>query len=451
MSGRMMFAVFAGFFLAVGALTSTWISLAQFDDPFCFGRHYLWGALDPGALSFSDAVEFFSRSRIEHYAHPGVTMDLVAGSLIRGGYCVSRVFGGVGGYEKHVVEHRFFYFGLVSFLSTVLFLACCRPLFRICRLVVPEPVACVVCAVFLGSPFVLLFINRFSPEAYMLFFGLWCAALSLEAMASGAASSTWMLAGAAAGLSLLSKPFMAPVAVLAVAVILFFEPASGARRRFAHLGAFLLGLAVPLAALGWKIPLRPMCDYWVGQVVRNRGIGSFFEFFSLPHQAPLVPAEAAFGVMALLGIGFAFSSRASIGPRRTVGLLAGLLGGLAAMVARRPDWHYLFGCWWLLALFAVIGIDALMKFRGRADPVVLGALAMLTLNAWSYFPGIAATHNQYRIRFHERLAVARSRPLTLPAPWEKRVGDSDLSEVWPVHSVRLEAALEQMRREARGK
>ena len=444
-SARNLFFAVAAIFLAVGAMTSAWISLAQFDDPFCFGRHYLWGALDPAAVYFGDAVDFYSTARIEHFLHPGVTLDFVAGTIIRTAALGATVVDGPSDYFRHVALHRFFYFGLAGFLTTLLFLGCCRPLFRIAAMVLPRDHAYSVCTVFLGSIPALLFVNRLAPEAYMLFFGLWCAALTLMAVDSPGTAPGWLLSGACLGLSVLSKPFLLPLAALSAVVILVFEPARSRATRIVHLTLFGSGFSAAVLGLSWKVPWAKMLEAWQDDQRANRGLASPLALFSAPSQAPLLGWEVALACASLLGGWAALRRDSIVRSRRAMLILAALVPVLLLPIARRPQWHYLFGVSWILMLLAVVGIEWLLRRFARPNAAMVGIVAVIALSAWGYYPGVAAAYYQYGIRFRQRLPIARSNPLSLPAPWEKRVGDSDLSEVWPVHSFRLEDALKKLR------
>jgi hypothetical protein len=59
---------------------------------------------------------------------------------------------------------------------------------------------------------------------------------------------------------------------------------------------------------------------------------------------------------------------------------------------------------------------------------------------------LLSTYKQYHDRWADRLPIARSDPESLPAVWEKRVGDTNVGEIFPVKSERLQQALTSLRR-----
>jgi hypothetical protein len=368
-------------------------------------------------LYFSDTVYFFEPGEVETYAHPGITLDLFAGAAVRACYTGARLFGASSDYDVHIVENRFFYFGLCSFLTSVMFVACCWPLFLVCKNFVSTDFSYALCTLFLISLPNLLYINRFSPEPYMLFFGLASINLSLKALDGGMDGKLWLLMGCSMALSLFAKPLMLPVLLLN-AYALLVAPVGNAvsgtasvpgakkallRRTVLYFG----GLLFVATLLIWKLPVAETLANMKSQVAVDRFARSPAAFFWLPDQAPF-----------------------------------------ALQNTRRPDWHYYFGFYWALLFFAGYGLHYLFRSRlhwPEARAVLIAPVALiLVINIWRY-PGVLNTFKHYRDRYIERRGIAKTAPCSLPAVWEKSIGNSDLSDIWPVHSRRLQATLERLR------
>jgi hypothetical protein len=444
---RLIFLLVAAVFVLTGLITSTWIALAQFDDPFCYGPVQLWNAADPGALYFSDAVDFFSPSKIECFHHPGLTLDLIAGTVIRVAYLLTAPFLGFEDYHLYVATHRFFFFGLCSFLSTLGFLACCQPLWLLVRRLEMAGLAPIVCALFLSSVPVLLFINRFSDEPYYLLFGLWALELGLRATEAPKPYRLLFLSGSSMALSILAKPMMLTAFLLLGVYII-----ARSRHRTAGLLLIAAGAMTAGAPLLLKLPVRP----WLNILVmeghnRNHSITPF-EFLSRPDQLPLVPhhivllCAAAIGTVLLVTMG---------GKRQRDGAIALLSLALvmAALVARRPDWHYFFAWYWSVLTLAAAGTVLLMrKLVGRPSLAAPSAflVLLLVLDLWGY-RALLSTYNQYYDRWERRWPIAQSDPTALPAVWEKSVGDTNLTEIFPVRSEQLQRALTDLRQRASDK
>ena len=434
MSGRVIFLLVAAVFVATGLATSIWISLGQFDDPFCYGTVQLWNALDPGALYFSDAVEFFSLSKVECFHHPGLTMDLIAGAFIRTAWLLSAP---LHDYHLFVARHRFFFFGLASFLSTICFLACCQPLARLVRRFGIPGLGEVVGALFLCSVPVLLFINRFSDEPYYLLFGLWALELSLRAMESANPRRLWFLSGLAMALSLLAKPLMLPAFVLTGAWTLVKS-----NQRLSWLLSTAAGALIAAVPLLLKLPVRQWIDLMIMEAHNRERTVAPLQFLARTDQAPLVPhhivliVAGAAGLIVLLAMG---EKR----QRQLAGGLAVLAVALFALTARRPDWHYFFSWYWCALTLAAAGAMLLAR-RTRRAPAATFVVLVVLLDVWGY-RGLLSTYKQYHDRWAKRWPIAQRDPNSLPAVWERRVGDTNLTEIFPVRSERLQRALNSLR------
>jgi len=438
---RLILLLVAAVFVLTGLITSTWIALAQFDDPFCYGPVQLWNAVDPGALYFSDAVDFFSASKIECFHHPGLTLDLIAGAVIRGVYLLSEPFLGFEDYHLYVATHRFFSFGLCSFLSTLFFLLCCQPLSLLVRRLEIAGLAPIVCALFLCSVPVLLFVNRFSDEPYYLLFGLWALELGLRATEAQKPYRLLFLSGSSMALSILAKPMM-----LTAFLLLGVYIVASSRHRMAALLLMVAGAGATGAPLLLKLPIRPWLSL-LALEAQNRNFSSTpLTFLTRPDQMPLVPhhvvllCAATIGTIILVTMG---SKRQRDG---AIALLS-LTLVMIALVARRPDWHYYFGWYWCALTLAAAGTVLLMrKLIGRPSLAAPSAflVLLLVLDAWGY-RALLSTYNQYYDRWERRWPIAQSDPAALPAVWEKRVGDTNLSEIFTVRSESLERALMRLR------
>jgi hypothetical protein len=446
----MLFALVAAVFVATGFATSVWISHAVFDDPFVYGRNYLWNATDVGSLSFSDSVHFFEPVLVEHYAHPGLTMMLCASAVIRACYSVARMVGYSGGYDVFAVEHSRFLFFLCSFVSTLFFLACTRPIYLITRRFIGPSRALVVASLFLCSVPVLLFINRFADEPYMLFFGLWSMELSVQALEGRPGLAVWTMMGACAALSFLAKPLMMPVFALnGVALV-----ANSYRLRLRWLPAITNGIAYGIGVVLAGLPLAakmPVRDFVARLMLEagNRGArADWIAFLRTSHQAPFVAQNVVLLALAAAGACLAFRR---LPERTTLAVVSGTLLLMMLMTARRPDWHYYFGFYWGLLFFAFAFVDAMVRriigARHKSLAIASFAMTILILTSWGYW-GVLATYKQYHDRYQLRRETVRLHPYELPLIWEKSPGNSDLSEIFPVYSHRLEATLQRLRAES---
>jgi hypothetical protein len=431
-------------FLVTGALGSRWISLAHFDDPLVFGRHYLWGALDSGTFHFSDTVVFFDPRPLEHALHPGLTVDLINALWMRplGEALAARE--GVP-YLTHMVVHQRAYFGAASFLSTVFFLLCCWPLHGLVRALRGPEAALWACTLHLTSMPVLLFANRLSSEAYLLFFGL--VALRLILVPAGPPCFLRAFAlGLTGALSLLAKPLCAALVPLALVT---FGRELPWRRRVAAWGAALLGAAGPLLVFVIKLPPQVWLFQLQDDLRRNRDVAKPWDTFALPHQAPLVSYHLLFVILAIVGC-VVIWRQADEGSRRRLRPLGMFLLLSMLLVTWRPDWHYYYAFFWALPVAALAALEAGLRRAWprltRATTVAAPLLLVLTL-PWTL--GVATAYKQYRDRFERRAAAYARSPLEQPALWERRPGDlhldTALREGWPRTDARLLAELARLR------
>ena len=349
-------------------------------------------------------------------------MDLIAGSVIRA----------AASFHDHhlfIVEHRFFFFGLCSFLSTLCFLACCQPLALLVRRFEIASLGPVVCALFLCSVPVLLFVNRFSPEPYYLLFGLWSLELGLRALEGTRPRLLWFGAGAAMALSILAKPLMLPafalLAMLSMRRITWFLSAAA--------GAVAVG-----APLLLKLPVRQWLDILIMEAHNRDQVTGPLQFLARRDQAPLVPHHIALVCAGALGA-IVLLTRGGKRQRQAAMVCGGLAIAMFALIAHRPDWHYDFGWYWCALTLAAGGAMLLTR-----TPLRTFIVLVLLLDVWGYW-GLLSTYKQYHDRWADRLPIARRDPESLPAVWEKRVGDTDVGEIFPVKSERLQQALTSLR------
>lgn len=447
---RVLFAVIAALFAGLGLLSSVWISHAVLTDSLHYGddRWLKWRVLDPAAAYISDAAFFLEPGEVECNLHPGLTLGLVNGALLKACYYLSSPLLGWEDYDTHLVRHCRFYLFLCSFVSTLLFVACCRPLFLICRGFMPGDLALTVCSLFLTSVPVLVFINRFAPEPYCLFFGLWSVCLALQTLRGRGDRRVWVLMGLCLALSVLAKPLMLAVAALHVYALLAHEPLTKGWAK--RTGVRLLLYAVPAAVLTCvlvdaKLPVEETLNDWDHDIVANRNT-TVEKLWLRVDQRPFLQQNLVLFLLAAAGARVALW-RPDL-DRRSLAALALTLLLLMVSLLRRPDWHYFFGFTWGWLLLAALGVHTGLTRLARVRPAVAAPLTfvlLLTVSSWRY-PGLVVTFSHMHANYAERRELLARAPYALPAPWEDRVGSANVP-FWPVASPRLQAALTRLRQQ----
>src|SRR4029453_12754372 len=126
-------------------------------------------------------------------------------------------------------------------------------------------------------------------------------------------------------------------------------------------------------------------------------------------------------VLFLGALGLAVIVRLRASARRPLAALLATLALMALLVARRPQWHYFFGFFWLFPAAAACGLTLLLDGRGRwrrdVVAVASGIVIMTVCNVWMY-PGLIATYGGYRAAYERRAALAKLHPAWVAAPWE---------------------------------
>lgn len=445
---RLVFLAAAAAFAALGAVTAVWISRANVGDIFYFGSTSLWSAMDPAGFYIPDVILFFSPGPIEHDHHPGLTMTCAAALLARAIYAVVALVGEPDGYLEFWVRHRVLLNGLLAGLASLMLLACCQPLYRVLRHFMDRAAAYIGCTLFLASVPTLLYVSRFSPEPWMLYFALWSVHLSLRALDGNPAARGAALIGICTALAVLSKWLAAPLVALNCYALVRALPRD--RRSLRNrLAAYGLSGALCAALLLSKVSLPHVID---GMRLQARGAPGIAATWALPHEQPFLLLNAI--VFALGGLGLVLIDRGREDARTKLRALLATVLLMALLIVRRPSWHYLFTFYWLFPAAAAGGLSLLLvrRLRWRADlaAVAAGLLVLAACNLWAY-PGMVATYARYRGYFGQRAALARHHPAWMPAPWEFALSgyeaSRDPARVFPFYGHRLDATLQQQRRD----
>lgn len=446
-AARALFAVIAAGFALLGVTTARWISRANVGDLFYFGAHPMWSAMDPAGFYLPDVILFFAPGPVAHDYHPGLTMTAMAAVLAHLVYAGAALAGDPEPYVEFWVRHRMLLSGLLAGFADAMWLACCLPLFRVLRHVMDRSAAIVGCALFLAAVPVLLYLSRFSPEPWMLFFSLWSIHLSLRALDGDGGWRAAAAMGACTALAMLSRWLAAPLVALNLFSLLAAPRGIGAPRRAAFALYVLAGL-VPAALLIGKLSLPHVVEGWALQAAAAPGIA---RSFALPHQRPLALHLALVFALGALGLTIMYARC----PRscRHLTVLLVTLACMALLVIRRPQWHYLFGVYWLFPAAAAFGLALLLRrlVPGRDDAlaVVAGLIVLAVCNAWAY-PAIVGTYARYADIFAQRAPLAARHPAWVAAPWELALSGyaetRDPARLVPVYGQRLSAILQQQRR-----
>lgn len=452
----LMFVTAAIAFAAIGFATAVWISRSSLADPYRFGPTTLWSSMDPVGAYFADILFFFDPVPIDTslYYHPGLPMTLMAATVAKSVYAVHSLFSDTEGYIDHWVRRRILLNGILAGLANVMLLACCHPLFLVLRHFMERDTAYVGCTVFLLSVPVLLWVSRFSPEAWMLYFTLWSIHLSLLVLDGRGGWRTSAAMGACSSLAIASKVLVTPLIALNLYCLL--SAPGRAQSRAARFGAFCLAAGSVAGLLLYKISVPDLITRLAHDTLENRGVSGIAAVLSLPHQRPFAVHHAL--VFGLGSVGLAVMYRALPQLRRKLVVLVATIALMALVTLRRPFWSYFFGFYWLFPAAAVYGLAHLIRSKrasARRDLAALaaGLIVVVTCHAWAY-PGIAGTYHQYLETFRRRAAMVREHPAWAPAPWELARKDfeatRDPAAVVTVYGRRLDAAM-QRQRQAEGR
>lgn len=445
-AARFAFVATASFVAALGVAASVWLSRATARDWFVFGDIQLWSAMDPAGLYLPDVILFFRSEPIQVYFHPGLPMTLLGASIAGSWYLVHSALEETEPYVDYWVRRRILLNGMLAFTAVLTLLAGCHPLLLVLRRFMDRRTAYVGCAVYLASVPTLLWVGRFSPEVWMLYFLFWSIHLSLKVLEGDGRISTRLALGAATAWAVLSKVLALPVLVLNL-YSLAFAPRAATGSRASGIGWFALGTVAAGAPLLLKLPVLTLIDRLGVQLYYSESLMALFGYH---HQRPFL---AHFALVFVLGaVGLAVTYVAMRSSRKKLGPLLAATGIMMLVVSRRPYWHYFFVFYWLLPVAATSGLAIALRRSAlvprRHAGVLAGLLIILACNAW-WYPGIVGTYRRYRDVFHERAALVRERPAWVPAPWEWSWGDFEQTQnpsmVAPFYGARLEAVLRRQR------
>lgn len=444
---RSVFLATAIGFAMVGATTAVWISRANVADLFYFGSTGLWSAMDPAGFYLPDVILFFEPGPLAHDYHPGVTMTFMAALLARVAYAASTLFVDQEPYVEFWVRHRILLTALLAGLADAMWLACCHPLFKVLRHLMDRSAAYVGCTLFLTSVPVLLYLSRFAPEAWMLYFSLWSIHLSLCVLDGQGETRTAAAMGVCTALAVLSKWLALPVVALNLFSLLR-PPQRHAPTFRRSLVAYGLAAAIPATLLLSRLSFSHLAE---GLALQMRDAPGIARTFALPHQHPFLVHNALVFALGMLGLAVIFALRAQV--RSTLAALLATLALMALLIVRRPMWHYFFGFYWLFPAAAAYGLTLLLTRRSpwRRDraAVAAGFVIIAACNAWAY-PDIIGTYAGYRDAFRQRAALAKLHPAWVAAPWEYALSGFDATRdparVFPFYGHRLDAPLQSQRR-----
>lgn len=413
---RSVFYATAAAFAIAGAVTALWISRANIADGFFFGSTGLWSAMDPAGFYIPEVILFFETDVLSVDFHPGLTMLVMAVGLARAVYALSALFAGEETtYIEFWVRHRILLSAMLAALADAMWLACCHPLFKVLRHFMDRSTAYVGCTLFLTSVPVLLYLSRFAAEPWMLYFLLWSIHLSLRALDGEADIGTAVAMGVCTALAVLSKWLAAPIVALNLFSLLR-RPNRVARIVLRDLAAYAVAGLLPAMLLMSKLSFSHVAWGMWWQMRDDPGIT---RTLALPHQRPFVVHNAT--VLFLGALGLAVIARLRASARRPLAALLATLALMALLLARRPQWHYFFGFFWLFPAAAACGLTLLLNGRvpWRRDVVAVasGIVIFTVCNVWMY-PGLIATYGGYRAAYARRAALAKLHPAWVPAPWE---------------------------------
>jgi hypothetical protein len=443
---RWVFVATAIAFAIIGAATAVWISRANVADIFYFGSTGLWSAMDPAGFYLPDVILFFEPGALAHDHHPGLTMTGMAAVLARAVYAGTALFADQEPSVEFWVRHRILLNAMLAGLADAMWLACCHPLFKVLRHFMHRSAAYVGCTLFLTSVPVLVYLSRFSPEAWMLYFSLWSIHLSLRGLDGHGETRLAAAMGVCTALAVLSKWLALPIVALNLFSLLRAPDRHAPTVR--NLFAYALAAAVPAALLLSKLSFPHLAE---GLALQMRASPGIARTFALPHQHPfLIHNALVFGAGAL-GLTVIFFLQAPV--RTKLAALLATLVLMAVLIVRRPLWHYFFGFYWLFPAAAAYGLTLLLTRRAprRRDgaAVAAGFVIIAACNAWAY-PDIIGTYARYRDSFGQRAALVKLHPAWVAAPWEYALNGfeatRDPARVFPFYGHRLETLLQSQRR-----
>jgi hypothetical protein len=446
---RLAFIATASLVAALGVATSIWLSRATVRDWFVFGDTQLWSAMDPAGLYLPDVILFFEPDPVSLYFHPGLPMTFMGASIAKSWYLVHSAISDTEPYVDYWVRRRILLNGLLASTAVVTLLACCHPLFLVLRRFMDRWTAYVACTVFLAPVPTLLWVGRFSPEVWMLYFLFWSIHLGLRVLEGDIRVSTRLALGAATALAVLSKVLVLPVLAFSL-YSLMAARRGAANRRVAGIAWFALGAVIAGGPLLLKLPILTLVDRLGKQLYYSGGVESLSALFNYPNQRPFLAHHAL--VFTLGTVGLAVMYGAMRRSRKRLVPLAATILVMVLVALKRPYWHYFFGFYWLFPIAATCGLAIILRrfvsLRRQQAAVAAGLLIIGICNAW-WYPGIVATYRQYRNVFHQREMLVRERPAWVPAPWEWSWGDFELTQdpakVTPFFGARLDPILQKQR------
>jgi hypothetical protein len=447
---RTAFVAVATVFALIGVATAVWLSRANVADEFIFGPFPLWSAMDPAGFYLPDVILLFEPGPIAHDHHPGLTMTVMSALLAKVVHAVCASLGGQEPYVEFWVRHRIALNGMLAASANAMLLACCHPMFKVLRQFMSRANAYVGCALFLTSVPVLLYVSRFSPEAWMLYFLLWSIHLSLRSLDGDGSLRSSAAMGVCTTLAVLSKWLAFPI--IAFNVYAIFTAPTRWRSRWSWLAVYALCAAAVAVPLLNHLDLDRIVP---GLSRQMRGAHGFVATFFLPTQKGFLLHHVLVFGLGTCGLVVMLASAP-----RTRFRFAALLGALLLLmleIIQRPQWHYFFGFYWLFpaatAYAVALCLTRWTSWRHDTAAVVAGVAVMIVCNAWAY-PRLLATYEHYYSFFARRAELARTHPAWMPAPWEFAYpgfeGNREPTHVFPVYGKRLGPTLDLQRAQEDG-
>lgn len=238
------------------ALFGSWMQYA-----FGVPHYYNW---DPDGYYLAAGIMFFDGPFAAWYGHPGLPLQFMIGSIAKGMHALSGDWNHLA-YPAFVAQNQYEIILATKIAMTICHLVSFYFLFKLARILLEEWESKIAVILFATTAINLTYINKISPEPFLLLFVLAGSYFSIRAVAHADATRACGLiciAGISAALAMLTKltvTFLLPVYYL---LWILIYPRIHARRKVVLVACFIVSCLAGLFLVGKKINWGDFFSFW---------------------------------------------------------------------------------------------------------------------------------------------------------------------------------------------
>jgi hypothetical protein len=238
------------------ALFGSWMQSA-----FGVPHYYNW---DPDGYYLAAGIMFFDGPFAAWYGHPGLPLQFMIGTIAKGMHALSGDWNHLA-YPVFVAQNQYEIILATKVAMTICHLVSFYFLFKLARMLLEEWESKIAVILFATTAITLTYINKISPEPFLLLFVLAGSYFSIRAVAHAdttRACGLICIAGISAALAMLTKltvTFLLPVHYL---LWILIYPRIHARRKVALAACFIVSCLAGLFLVGRKINWGDFFSFW---------------------------------------------------------------------------------------------------------------------------------------------------------------------------------------------